>query len=303
MILKVQTTDGLGNEGDDYDFILYRADNTNFCSNYTTNGTVRSCNARSSRPNSTTGVSTANGGTTNSEGPNAGNPFNLDVPVLAGERYYLVIDNFSNTGLGFDLTFLGTAGLDCTILPLEFTEFRGEKVKDQNLLHWATAREYGTSHFEIERSNDAMDFIKIGELKSGNKKMENQIYQYFDKEPQTGINYYRLKQVDLDGTFTYTKTIAIDNQGIITNFELQKIYPNPAQNSINFVFAIPSSNSELQLEIFDSNGKSVAHTTENYQKGIQSFTQNLSSFAKGLYILRITNSKTGQVIREKFVKN
>ena len=200
------------------------------------------------------------------------------------------------------MNFSGTAGLDCAILPLEFTEFGGEKVKDQNLLHWATAREFNASHFEIERSNDAMDFIKIGDFKSGNNNLENQIYQYWDKEPQNGINYYRLKQVDLDGTFTYTKTIAIDNQGIITNFELQKMYPNPAQNTINFVLAIPSSNSEIQLEIFDSNGKSITQNIQNYQKGIQNFTQNLSSFSKGLYILRISNLKTGQVITEKFVK-
>lgn len=213
-----------------------------------------------------------------------------------------MVNNYANSSSGFNLNFSGTAGLDCTLLPLELTEFGGEKVKDENLLHWATARELGTSHFEIERSDDAMDFIKIGELKSGNQKMENQIYQYWDKEPQNGINYYRLKQVDLDGTFTYTKTIAIDNQGIITKFEFQKIYPNPAQNEINFVFAVPNQ-SELQLEIFDSNGQSVSKSSKDYSKGIQNFTQNLSSFSKGLYILRISNLKTGQVVMEKFIKN
>jgi hypothetical protein len=286
--------------GDDYDFNLFRA---NTCADVTAANSV-SCNARSDvGVGGTTGVSTGDGGATNSEGPGAGNPFNLDLPVIAGERYYIVINNFSATGIGFDIAFSGTAGLDCVVLPLELTEFGGEKVKDQNLLHWATAREYNTSHFEIEKSNDAMDFIKIGELKARNKKMENQIYQYWDNEPQIGISYYRLKQKDLDGTFTYTKTIAIDNQGIITSFELQKMYPNPAQNSINFIFAIPSSNSEIQLEIFDSNGKSVSKNTENYEKGIQNFNQNLSSFSKGLYIVRISNLKTGQVLTEKFVKN
>lgn len=304
-IIDSQSTavDALGNEGDDYDFILYRADNNNFCSNYLANGTLRSCNARSTRgPGGTTGLSTANGGTTNSENPNAGNPFNLDLGVTAGEIYYLMINNFSDTGIGFDLTFTGTAGLDCTLLPLEFTEFRGEKINNQNLLHWATAREYSTSHFEIERSSNAMDFVKIGELKSGNNAMENQMYQYWDSEPQIGINYYRLKQVDLDGTFTYTKTIAITNEGIITGFEIQKVYPNPAQNTINFVFSVPSPNL-VQVEIFDSNGKSVSKNTQNYQKGIQNFNQNLSSFSKGLYILRISNLETGQVLTEKFIKN
>ncbi len=304
---EIQTTGTLGfvidsqnPAGDDYDFNLFRATT---CADVNGANSV-SCNARSDTgPGGTTGVSTANGGATNSEGPGVGNPFNLDLPVVAGERYYIVINNFSATGIGFDISFVGTAGLDCVVLPLEFTEFGGEKVKDQNLLHWTTAREYNASHFEIERSHDAMDFIKIGELRCGNKKMENQIYQYWDNEPQAGINYYRLKQIDLDGTFTYTKTIAIDNQGAITNFELQKMYPNPAQNAINFVFAIPSSNSEIAIEIFDSNGKSITATTQNYEKGIQNFTQNLSSFSKGLYILRITNLQTGQVLTEKFVKN
>ncbi|AFM03656.1 putative pre-peptidase [Bernardetia litoralis DSM 6794] len=287
---------------DDYDFILYRDDGS-FCSDINANGTVASCNFSASTAGAgNTGV---NGGTLNSQGAFGGStPINADVTVTAGERYYLLVNNYENSSSGFDLNFSGTAGLDCVVLPLELTEFGGEKVKDQNLLHWATAREYNTSHFEIERSNDAMDFIKIGSLASGNNILENQIYQYWDKEPQTGINYYRLKQVDLDGTFTYTKTIAIaiDNQGIITDFEIQKIYPNPAQNSINFVFAIPTSNSEIQLEIFDSNGKSVSKNTENYKKGIQDFNQNLSSFSKRLYILIISNLKTGQVLTEKFIK-
>ncbi|WP_375562463.1 T9SS type A sorting domain-containing protein [Bernardetia sp. OM2101] len=292
--------------GDDYDFNLFRA---NTCAGIVGGNSV-SCNASSSTgAGGTTGLDTGLAGgfgdndpDPNSENPGGGNPFNDDLNVVAGERYYIVINNFSATGIGFDIAFSGTAGLDCVVLPLELTEFDGEKVKDQNLLHWATAREFNTSHFEIERSNDAMDFVKIGDLKCGNKKMENQIYQYWDDEPQNGINYYRLKQVDLDGTFTYTKTIAIDNQGVITKFEIQKIYPNPAQNTVNFVFAIPSSNSDIQLEIFDSNGKSVAKNTENYEKGIQNFNQNLSSFSKGLYILRISNLKTGQVLTEKFVK-
>jgi hypothetical protein len=295
---------------DDYDFVLYRANNTNFCDNIVANGTIVSCNASSSTAASgTTGINTAtatgvvdNDTNPNSENPGPGNPYNDFVDAVAGDQYYLVVDNFNTTNIGFDISFSGTASLDCTLLPLEFTEFGGEKVKDQNLLHWATAREYNTSHFEIERSNNGMDFIKIGTLKSGNKKIENQIYQYWDQEPQTGINYYRLKQVDLDGTFTYTKTIAIDNQGIITSFEFQKIYPNPAQNLINFVFAVPASNSEIQIEVFDSNGKSVSKNTKNYQKGIQNFNQNLSSFSKGLYILRISNLKTGQILTEKFVK-
>ncbi len=303
---EIQTTGTLGliidsqnPGGDDYDFNLFRA---NTCADVVGGNSV-SCNASSSTgAGGTTGISTANGGTNNSQPPGPGNPFNSDLNVIAGERYYIVINNFSNTGIGFDINFSGTAGLDCVVLPLELTEFGGEKVKEQNLLHWATAREFNTSHFEIERSNDAMDFIKIGELKSGNKKMENQLYQYWDAEPQTGINYYRLKQVDLDGTFTYTKTIAIDNQGVITSFEIQKMYPNPAQNSINFVFAVPSSNSELQIEIFDSNGKSVATTTESYQKGIQNFNQNLSNFSKGLYILRVSNVQTGEVLTKKFIK-
>ncbi|WP_291726955.1 T9SS type A sorting domain-containing protein [Bernardetia sp.] len=292
--------------GDDYDFNLFRA---NTCTDISGANSV-SCNASSTTgTGGTTGIDSGlaagfgdNNPDPNSENPGGGNPFNDDLNVIAGERYYIVINNFSATGIGFDLSFDGTAGLDCVVLPVELTEFGGEKVKEQNLLHWATAREYNTSHFEIERSQDAMDFIKIGELKSGNKKLETQIYQYWDNEPQVGINYYRLKQVDLDGTFTYTKTIAIDNQGIITTFEIQKMYPNPAQNAINFVFTVPTSNSEIQVEVFDSNGKSVSKNINTYQKGVQNFNQNLSSFSKGLYILRISNLKTGETLTEKFIK-
>lgn len=100
----------------------------------------------------------------------------------------------------------------CSVLPIELVSFNGiKKTCNQNVLSWSTATEHNNDHFDIERSLDAITFEKIKEIKGNGNSSQMLKYDYIDLKPSTGINYYRLKQVDYNGKFEFSSIIGIDN--------------------------------------------------------------------------------------------
>ncbi|MBD2757173.1 T9SS type A sorting domain-containing protein [Spirosoma sp. BT704] len=112
-------------------------------------------------------------------------------------------------------------------LPVEFVVYDGKWVEGAgNQLTWITSWEKGTSHFLIERSSDAISFEAVGRVAALGNSSTNQRYSFVDKGPSSGLWYYRLKQVDLDGTYTHSQIIAvrIGNESL----ESLTISPNPS---------------------------------------------------------------------------
>lgn len=113
-------------------------------------------------------------------------------------------------------------------LPVELTRFEASNTASGNLLEWTTQYEKNNARFDIERSRDeSLSFEKIGSASAAAYPDIENHYSFLDPAPWPGINYYRLKQVDLDGKWTYSKTISIDN----SRDELI-VFPNPANNQI-----------------------------------------------------------------------
>lgn len=130
------------------------------------------------------------------------------LPVLAGETYLLLIDNYSGNNLGFNLNFNGTLPntIGCIILPINFGDFIGEFIKPNNVLKWFTYSENNSGNFYIEKSKDLIDWDLITLVESMVNSNELTQYTYTDKNPKPQINYYRLIQ---EGNIL--KTIFIDN--------------------------------------------------------------------------------------------
>jgi len=127
---------------------------------------------------------------------------------------------------------IGTVG--ATPLPIKLLNFTGYKYNDyDNKLEWTTLTEKNADYLEIEKSNDGLFFEQIGSQKLAGNSLTKIEYEYFDRNVDNQINYYRLKQFDFDGTYHYTKIISIDNRGPkgkeilkITNLIGQKIDKN-----------------------------------------------------------------------------
>ena len=128
------------------------------------------------------------------------------MQVTVGQVYLMYISNWSQSSTGFSLNWnlQNGASLDCTILPIELIDFQAFPVGDKVELQWSTASETNSDRFMIERSKDGAVFEPIGMVTAaGNSAQMNQ-YAHLDRSPYPGLNYYRLQQVDLDGTFEHS---------------------------------------------------------------------------------------------------
>ncbi len=177
-------------------------------------------------------------------------------------------------------------------LPIELIRFHAQNTSEGNLLTWQTASEINASHFDIERSDDGKKFEKIGEVKAQGKAAN---YEYIDKQAQVATVYYRLKNTDLDETFTYSKIVSISptQKGMKA-----KVYPNPFSENIN-IEIFTDEKQELIIEFLDIVGKKMYTSKINNTEGVN-IPVSTKSLPNGTYFLKIFDGK--QIIQEKIIK-
>jgi PKD repeat protein len=180
-----------------------------------------------------------------------------------------------------------------TPLPVTLLNFDGYHANGKNVLTWKTANEQNNSHFEIETSKDGRNFYQIGRVEGKNIPSSVSDYTFTDQLPATGINYYRLKQMDMDGRSTYSKIISVTVNDMQRTFT---VYPNPAKNKITIDFAEPSLHTSIEL--FAADGKLVKKLSPgNIQR---SLSVDISQFNSGVYFIQIRSDKGLQQF--KFIK-
>lgn len=161
------------------------------------------------------------------------------------------------------------------LLPVELTELYSKVVKNHILIGWTTASELNNSHFEVERSENSKLWKTIGKVEGYGTTLETQTYQFTDEQPLTGTNYYRLKQVDLDGSFEYSDIVVVERSEQSSDDVL--VSPNPTSDWISY--QVPNDQTVKNVQIFDAFGKLVK--TDSELNG----TLNLNDLPRGLYIL------------------
>ena len=158
-------------------------------------------------PTNFSGIYTSSGGPNAFTGWTGNRIINLNVTSTVS-CIYIQLDGYAGTQCNFSMQ---VSNPTC-YLPIELIYFNGEqKSCKQNVLTWATATEINNDHFEVERSSDAINFKTIKEIPGAMNSLETKKYVYVDSNPESGINYYRLKQVDLDGTYKYAPIVDVDN--------------------------------------------------------------------------------------------
>lgn len=151
-----------------------------------------------------------NGATDLSEGA-LGNGWVLPLAVTAGQCITININNYGSGSNNFTIDFTGTtAGLSCLTLPIELIHFKGVAKADHTLITWTTSSESNNSHFILEKSPDGLDWFPTHEVEGAGNSSSILNYEVKDFA-QTGLtDYYRLKQVDFNGTVSYSGTIVVD---------------------------------------------------------------------------------------------
>ncbi len=204
--------------------------------------------------------------------------FVLPIPLGTSQgQHFIAIRTKNDWGL-FDFDTITVSGL----VPLNLLSFDAYKIDKTVQLKWKTENEINTSHFEIERSSNGVDFEKIGKVNSFNSAGTNN-YSYQDIKPLRGMNFYRLKQIDIDGRFTYSniKKVMFESFGNAVN-----IFPNPAKDYIQFDYA--SAQKTVLVNLFDAQGRLIKTTT---LANVQPLKLNIENVAKGKYIVQLSDGE------------
>ncbi len=175
-------------------------------------------------------------------------------------------------------------------LPIELINFTAIGTDQNVLLNWQTASEINNDYFEIEKSTDGENFTSIQTVKGAGNSSQLLNYSTFDNNPYAGVNFYRLKQTDFDGAFSYSEV----KQVSFTSTDLVRIFPNPVKEEV-FIYFGESSNFN-EIVITDLTGKIVIlqNSTEKSMISIP-----LSHMASGVYL--VTCKGSGNTITQKLV--
>ncbi|MFD2246780.1 IPT/TIG domain-containing protein [Pontibacter ruber] len=186
-------------------------------------------------------------------------------------------------------------GTGAAPLPVELISFKAQKQKEAVLLTWATASEKDNSHFDVEMTDDAKgEFKAVGKVnsKATNSSVKTN-YQFSHAGGFVGTRYYRLKQVDLDGTSSYSNVVAVE---VTAELQTVKVAPNPISPESKLLFPATEAG-KLNITIVNMSGSKVAAKSADVEAGTNSIELDLSEkLPAGMYILTTEfNGKTEQV--------
>jgi hypothetical protein len=229
--------------------------------------TVRGCYAQGSR---VVGSTMTSGGACNAN------------PVSARVEYCISCTSCTGCQCGNGITATGDAAQTCArLLPVEWLNVTARMEKGRVLLSWATAWEIDNYKFEIQRSVDGYNFITIGEqptVQMNSSKVNE--YSYADTEvPNNKLVYYRIKQVDIDSKFSFSKTVVINKEEQMTTC---KIFPNPS--ATGSIYIDIDGSDWLLIKYVTPQGKVVLEEQLLGDVGTTFFTPK-TPLLKGLYMV------------------
>ncbi len=192
--------------------------------------------------------------------------------------------NFPVTG--FSQFFLHAGQNPLNPLPVSLTKFTVTKEGSVSFAAWVTESEQNNSHFNLQRSLDGNAFTTLGRVntKAMNGTSTTELnYNFTDRAPQVGHNYYRLEQVDRDGNLSYSEIIDVVWGA---NGSIVSIYPNPATDKLN-VDVSTDKVSQLEVRLLDMSGRVVKSVMRQTDKGMNNVTLDLDNIASGVYGVQI----------------
>ena len=172
-------------------------------------------------------------------------------------------------------------------LPVELSLFTGSSNGNNIQLHWKTETEVNNYGFEIERSDENSDWVVINFVKGSGNSNSPKNYLYNDVSvSQSGTYYYRLKQIDNDGKYEYSKVVAV-GVGTPDQYDLSQNYPNPFNPETKINFSLPVKQ-YVSLKVYNALGELVKELVNEFREaGSYSVTFDGSDLSSGVYIYRL----------------
>ena len=173
-------------------------------------------------------------------------------------------------------------------IPVELTSFTGiVQNEDDVILNWRTASELNNKGFEIQRKSQSSDFTTIVFIPGHGTSTDSHSYSFVDEKLTHGNFTYRLKQIDFNGQFEYSKTIMVTIDRTPKDFSLNQNYPNPFNPSTTINYSLPVE-SNVTLKVFNMIGQEIETLVKNNQSaGVYSVNWNAKHNASGIYFYSI----------------
>lgn len=209
----------------------------------------------------------------------------LTGTTASGTLFTSIIPDFT-TGSIMNFTFSSALGVNP--LPVELLSFTGTPVMNGNQLDWTTATETNNDYFNLERSNNGIEFTQIATIDGNGNSNSIKNYKFLDSNPSNGFNYYRLKQTDYNGYYFYSNIISIENANSATVL----VYPNPSKD----IVTIDISENFESLRIYNMLGEVVYENVSSQTKF------QFNPIADGIYVIKGITTE-GKEITTRFIKN
>jgi hypothetical protein len=204
----------------------------------------------------------------------------LSVYMMVGVTYLIAIDGFAGTECSYYLN-IGPA----VVLPVELLSFNAIEEDGKAFINWSTASEMNSAYYNIERGENVNDFKEIGSVEAAGNSTSIKKYQFEDKDFTSGQTfYYRLKQVDNDGRFTYSKIVALEIKNSAKGIA---ILNNPVSEYLSIIFS-SAADDDRTLNVYSAIGTLVASFKVPAKEGYNEFHYNVSLLHKGMYIVELS---------------
>lgn len=229
-------------------------------------------------------------GPSNTEAPDS------DADRTTGKSGEIVIDvTLAKGNVGRDNMTIDAGLIPTGALPVKLSHFNAEKTTEGTaLLTWSTTEETNSSYFDVLQSADGASWQAIGRVEAKGNSAGSVRYTFTDQQPNRGLNYYRLKIVDLDGSFEHSNIRSLTFEG--TPLDLT-VYPNPVSDK--FSIRVGAREKISKVELFDSNGRR-AIVNDRYTAGESIPAKGLSA---GTYVLKVTMSNGALEVRKIVISN
>lgn len=201
----------------------------------------------------------------------------------------------TNASCSHGATVLNSAtlleGTGCSSLPVTFGNVDVRATSEGNLIFWTTATEVNNSHFFVEKSQNGMDWISIGKVNGQGNSSVVKKYSFIDRDKSSGRSLYRIRQVDFDGKYSFSKIVKAEIR------ETGKVVLSPVPVNDLLSIEVPASRKLKQITLYSYNGERVL------RKDLpgQPVKLSLRSLKQGTYVVRLVFAD-GQETIERIVK-
>jgi len=187
----------------------------------------------------------------------------------------------------------GGVGAYNTYLPVELADFNGFEEEHSILLNWTTYSEQNSDQFIIERMDEDGQFSPIGSVAASGNSVTPKRYQFMDHYPVQGDNYYRLKQIDQDGTFAYSNIIMVEYSG---SKGLTVLSSNPVNGPIKLGINW-SHNEPASIYVTSSDGRMMYRELLDLTRGTNEVILNSEELGSGIYFIHLEGANFIDVVK------